>query len=97
MEFYDLVPTNENVYQTFVDDKIGRNPKVFKFIALINKIETSCSLSLDGSWGSGKTIFVKQVKMVLDSLNQFKVKGDYFEQEEIFYLVIIHRSNFLLF
>lgn len=82
MEFYDLVPTNENVYQTFVDDKIGRNPKVFKFIALINKIETSCSLSLDGSWGSGKTIFVKQVKMVLDSLNQFKVKGDYFEQEE---------------
>ena len=82
MEFYDLVPTNENVYQTFVDDKIGRNPKVFRFIALINKIETSCSLSLDGSWGSGKTIFVKQVKMVLDSLNQFKVKGDYFEQEE---------------
>ena len=82
MKFYDLIPTNENVYQTFVDDKIGRNPKVFKFIALINKIETSCSLFLDGSWGSGKTIFVKQVKMVLDSLNQFKVKGDYFEQEE---------------
>lgn len=82
MEFYDLVPTNENVYQTFVDDKIGRNPKVFKFISLINRIESSCSISLDGSWGSGKTIFVKQVKMVLDSLNQFKVKGDYFEQEE---------------
>lgn len=82
MEFYDLVPTNKNVYQTFVDDKIGRNPKVFKFISLINRIESSCSISLDGSWGSGKTIFVKQVKMVLDSLNQFKVKGDYFEQEE---------------
>jgi len=82
MEFYDLVPTNENVYQTFVDDIIGRNPKVFKFISLINRIESSCSISLDGSWGSGKTIFVKQVKMVLDSLNQFKVKGDYFEQEE---------------
>ena len=82
MEFYDLVPTNENVYQTFVDDKIGRNPKVFKFISLINRIGSSCSISLDGSWGSGKTIFVKQVKMVLDSLNQFKVKGDYFEQEE---------------
>lgn len=82
MEFYDLVPTNENVYQTFVDDKIGRNPKVFKFISLINRIESSCSISLDGSWGSGKTIFVKQVKMVLDSLNKYKIKSDFTDQQE---------------
>lgn len=82
MEFYDLTPTNENVYQTFVDDKIGRNPKVFKFISLINRIESSCSISLDGSWGSGKTIFVKQVKMVLDALNQYKAKSDFTNQQE---------------
>ena len=82
MEFYDLVPTNKNVYQTFFEDKIGRNPKVLKFISLINKIETSCSISLDGSWGSGKTIFVKQVKMVLDSLNTFKKTSDFTQQQE---------------
>jgi len=82
MKFYDLVPTNENVYQTFVDDKIGRNPKVFKFISLINRINSSCSISLDGSWGSGKTIFVKQVKMVLDALNQYKAKSDFTDQQE---------------
>ena len=76
MKFYDLAPANENIYQTFLEDKIGRNPKVFKFISLINRIESSCSISLDGSWGSGKTIFVKQVKMVLDSLNSAKVKSD---------------------
>lgn len=82
MEFYDLTPTNENVYQTFFDDKIGRNPKVFKFISLINRINSSCSISLDGSWGSGKTIFVKQVKMVLDALNQYKEKSDFTDQQE---------------
>lgn len=82
MEFYDLTPTNENVYQTFFDDKIGRNPKVFKFISLINRINSSCSISLDGSWGSGKTIFVKQVKMVLDALNQYKAKSDFTNQQE---------------
>ena len=82
MEFYDLTPTNENVYQTFIDDKIGRNPKVFKFISLINRINSSCSISLDGSWGSGKTIFVKQVKMVLDALNQYKAKSDFTNQQE---------------
>lgn len=82
MNFYDLAPTTENIYQTFLDDKIGRNPKVFKFISLINKIESSCSISLDGSWGSGKTIFVKQVKMVLDSLNSAKVKSDFSEEQE---------------
>jgi len=82
MEFYDLAPTNENIYQTFFEDKIGRNPKVFKFISLINRINSSCSISLDGSWGSGKTIFVKQVKMVLDSLNKYKIKSDFTNQQE---------------
>lgn len=82
MNFYDLTPNNENIFQTFLEDKIGRNPKVFKFISLINRIDTSCSISLDGSWGSGKTIFVKQVKMVLDALNEFKVKSDYSKDQE---------------
>nr|MBP3281230.1 hypothetical protein [Treponema sp.] len=82
MDFYDLEPTNENVYQTFFKDKICRNPKVFKFISLINKIESSCSISLDGSWGTGKTIFVKQVKMVLDSLNTFKKSSNFTHQQE---------------
>ena len=82
MKFYDLAPTNENVYQTFLGNTIERNPKVFKFISLINRIESSCSISLDGTWGSGKTIFVKQVKMVLDSLNLFKEKSDFTEDQE---------------
>ena len=82
MQFYDLVPNNENVYRTFIEDKINRNSKVFKFISLINRIESSCSISLDGSWGSGKTIFVKQVKMILDSINLTKVKSAFSEEQE---------------
>ena len=49
----------------------------------LNAINENYILSLDGKWGSGKTIFVKQVKMVLDALNKFKAKSDYsIDQEE---------------
>lgn len=62
MEFYDLIPNKENVYETFLDDKIGRNPNVFKFISLINRVETSCSISLDVSSRSiWKSIFVIKI------------------------------------
>ena len=70
MNFYELKPTNENVSKTLVEDSSKRrNLAVVRFIQLLNKINTSCSISLDGNWGSGKTFFVKQVQMLIDASN----------------------------
>ena len=81
MDFYDISPTDKNVYETFVGNAVDRNAKVFKFISLINQIDISCSISLDGAWGSGKTIFVKQVKMILDILNNNRNSSDFSDEE----------------
>lgn len=35
----------------------------------MNDVDGQMSICIDGQWGSGKTFFVKQTKMVLDSLN----------------------------
>lgn len=69
MERKDLIPSYENVCSTFCDDSIGRNEELAYFINLLNSITGPYSIAIDGRWGSGKTFFVKQAKMLLDVYN----------------------------
>lgn len=71
MKTLALNPTDENVLSTYLSDSIGRNKDIFHFVNILNSLEGSCSISLDGKWGSGKTFFVKQTKMVLEANNEF--------------------------
>src|SRR5699024_9466154 len=50
-------------------DPLKRNEAVFRFIKMIDTIDSNCSIALDGNWGSGKTIFIKQVKLLMDFMN----------------------------
>lgn len=47
-------------------DKIGRNTQLNSAIRFLNTIskDRPMVISLDGSWGSGKTVFVKQLEIV---------------------------------
>lgn len=69
MKSLDLTPTNENVYNSLINDSVGRGEFVRQFVKMLNAIEDNCTIALEGNWGSGKTFFVKQVKMVLDAHN----------------------------
>lgn len=71
MKIFDLKPTAENVLDTYLSDSMGRNTFVFQVVELLNSIEGSCSVALEGKWGSGKTFFVKQVELVLNANNEF--------------------------
>ena len=76
MPYTDLKPIPDNIYQTFVDNSIGRNRQVISFAAYLCSTESNTSIAIDDSWGSGKTFFVKQVQMVLEALSGFR-SGDY--------------------
>lgn len=71
MKSLELKPTHENLLNTLLHDTIGRNKDIWMFVNIINSISDACSIALDGSWGSGKTFFVKQTKMLLDANNPF--------------------------
>ena len=85
MKNYSLAPTEENAYEMLRTNPIGRSDDVFRFVELLSHMEDSCySIALNGEWGSGKTFFVKQVKLILDAENpqsnlpeemRLKVKG----------------------
>lgn len=69
MKSYELKPTYENLLKTYINDSIGRDEDIFYFVDILNSLEDSCSISLEGAWGSGKTFFVKQVQMLLNAYN----------------------------
>ena len=63
MKSSELLPSYDNLRKTFVNDTIGRSADVIRFASMLNVIDSNFSIALDSSWGSGKTFFVKQVKM----------------------------------
>ncbi len=65
----ELKPTKENIIKTIIKDSIDRNESLIKFISLIDAIDESCSIAIDGAWGDGKTFFVLQSKLLIDCLN----------------------------
>ena len=70
MRSSELQPSHNNLFETFMSDTIGRNKDVIAFAEILNNLEGSYSIALDGNWGSGKTFFVKQAKMLLDASNE---------------------------
>ena len=80
MNYKELKPIPENIYQTFIDDSIGRSRQVISFAAALCATDDNTSIAIDDSWGSGKTFFVKQVQMILEALSGFK-SGDYTDEQ----------------
>lgn len=69
MKSLELKPTHDNLYNTLLRDPVGRNAYLMRFVYFLNKINGNFSIAIDSRWGSGKTFFVKQAKMVLDAYN----------------------------
>ncbi len=76
MKSTELLPTEENLFSTYKNDTIGRNIDLHYFIDMLDCIDGCCSIALDGRWGSGKTFFVKQTKIIIDSFNEHISKSD---------------------
>lgn len=66
MKNYSLAPTDTNILKALHSDSIDRNDSLFYFINLIEQMDDCCSIAINSDWGSGKTFFVKQLKLILD-------------------------------
>ena len=66
---YELKPIFDNLKKSILQDSVGRNRSIATFIKLLDEIDSNIAIALDDSWGNGKTFFVKQTQMVLQSLS----------------------------
>lgn len=76
MKNYSLKSSEENVLGTLKSNYLGRNSGLFRFVELLNGIDESCSISVNGEWGSGKTFFIRQAKLILDAQNPFMLMAE---------------------
>lgn len=65
---YELKPTFYNLKKSLLNDSVGRNGSIADFIKFLDEeTEGNIAIALNDSWGNGKTFFVNQLQMVLQS------------------------------
>ena len=64
-----LEPTYENLIHHYLEDTIARNDDLFYFVRILSGLSSGSAVALNAAWGSGKTFFVKQAKMLIDIHN----------------------------
>lgn len=69
MRRIDKEPTQSELVSLIVENPIGRNADLVSMAETMLSTEGGMTYFLDGDWGSGKTFFVKQLKVVLEALN----------------------------
>lgn len=69
MNKFDLEPTKDNLIQSIKKNITGRNSSLYNFLRLLNSQDEPLSIAITGSWGDGKTFFVKQCQLLLDSIS----------------------------
>lgn len=67
MNKYDILPTKSNLALSIKNDTTGRNSNLCNLLRLLNFQQDSLSIAINGSWGTGKTFFIKQCQLMLDN------------------------------
>lgn len=67
MNKYDILPTETNLVLSIKNDTTGRNSNLCNLLRLLNFQQDSLSIAINGSWGTGKTFFIKQCQLMLDN------------------------------
>lgn len=79
-----LEPTYENLINHYLEDTIGRNDDLFYFVRILSGLKSGSAVALNAAWGSGKTFFVKQAKMLIDIHNpNSDIDIEFLNEEEI--------------
>ena len=74
MNKYDILPTKSNLALSIKNDTTGRNSNLYNLLRLLNFQQDSLSIAINGSWGTGKTFFIKQCQLMID--NAFSCEDD---------------------
>lgn len=64
-----LEPDSSTIFEVISKNTLQRNRDVCPFVELLDKANDFSSIALNGPWGSGKTFFIKQTKMLIDYLD----------------------------
>jgi hypothetical protein len=65
----EVEQTDLSLSKLIRENPIKRNEELISFLQILDSIKGGLSIFLDGKWGSGKTVFVKQAVLALQCLH----------------------------
>ncbi len=69
---YEFDLGEKNLKDSLINNTLNRNSRLNNLMKLINSLKRNTIIAIDGAWGTGKTVFVKQ----LETLNQCDFNDD---------------------
>ena len=69
------------IVESLEKDSISRNNSLCNFIKLLSKINNNEIIAINGGWGTGKTIFAKQMELLVNFANNTNEDGEYINEE----------------
>lgn len=76
MKKVDLEISDQALIDLLERDPIGRSKGLVDAFAMLKEIEGNFTIFLDADWGAGKTVFVRQLKMLLEFSNPTMTKRE---------------------
>lgn len=73
---------DENLRETIEQDILGRNANLLMLGRMLLNQQDNIMISLDGSWGSGKTFFIKQFEYLIKNIDKFPDNRIFVEDEK---------------
>lgn len=83
MKKNEITINKENIADSLKKDILKRKPLLIQLIRLVNSINESFTLSIDGDWGSGKTFFIKQLLFLHSDDSDFDYYNEQSDKDEI--------------
>ena len=71
MKKYELELTEDNIRKTIESNILGRNNNLVMLGKMLLNQSENIMISLDGTWGSGKTFFIKQFEYLIKNIDKF--------------------------
>lgn len=67
MDNFEIKMDNDTLEKLLRNNELLRNKNINTIIQIINKISNNIIISIDGKWGTGKTVLVKQLAFLINS------------------------------
>jgi len=68
---------NQHIIETLIENKLSRNVMLVNFMKMVAANTSNEIFAINGSWGTGKTFFVKQLELLINFINNYDENGNY--------------------
>lgn len=73
MKKFDLIPTEDIIKEIIINGEVNRHNEIRSLLKKISLCDDNTVIAVDGSWGTGKTFFIRELKYVIENIEEYEM------------------------